>query len=389
MNLKRTLPLIFSAALILVSLAACGMFPEDEPVAETPVVMVDNSIVSATGILVPERFAYLSLPGAGSVDQIAVHEGQTVSENQSLLSLSDLAQVRAGLAAAELEHQAAQQALDQLYENADLAKAAAWLAVLDAKSQHIAAEEEWESLDKDDLQDDIDSAQEDIVEYQEDLDEAKDRFDSYADLDETNALRQRYEDELEEAQEAYNEQVRERDALVIQLESAEAKWQSALAALQKAQDDYDSLADGPDPDLLSLAEARLANAAAQIEAAQEQVDNRTLSAPFAGVVADLMISAGEWVNPGQPIALLADLNSLRVETTDLNELDVVQIEVGDKAQVSFDAIPDNLFEGTITEISPKSAAGSGVNYTVVIELDELPEEARWGMTVFVDIDTDQ
>jgi multidrug efflux pump subunit AcrA (membrane-fusion protein) len=389
MKAKRKLNLILSAAILLATLAGCGMLPDNETVEETPVVMVDNSIVSATGMIVPAQYAYLSLPGAGSVDQVAVYEGQTVSENQSLLTLSSLAQIEASKAAAELELEAAQQTLDELYEKANLAKASAWLALLDAKAQYIIAEEEWENLDTDDLQDDIDNAQEDIIEYEEDLEEAQDNFDNYADMDETNALRQRYEDELQEAQEAYNERIRERDVLVIQMESAEARWKSAQAALQQAQADYDALADGPDPDRVALAEARLTNAVAQIEAAQEQIDNRTLTAPFAGVIADLMISAGEWANPGQPVALLADLNSLRVETTDLNELDVVQIEIGDKAAVTFDAIPDKVFQGTISEISPMAAMGSGVNYTVVIELDERPDGVRWGMTVFVDIDTDQ
>ncbi len=389
MKVKRNLNLILSTAILLVALAGCSMLPSNEPVETTPVVTVDTSLVSATGMIVPEHFAYLSLPGAGSVEQVSVSEGQTVTEDQNLLSLSALAQTEAGLAAAQLELESAQQALDELYENADLAKASAWLALLDARSQYILAEEEWENLDTDDLEDDIDSAQEDIVEYQEDLEEAQDNFDNYADLDETNTLRQKYEDELEEAQEDYNEQVRERDVLVIELESAEAEWKTAQAALEQAQSDYDALADGPDPDMVTLAQARLANAQAQLDAAQEQIDNRTLTAPFDGVIADLMISAGEWANPGQPVALLADLNSLQVETTDLNELDVVKIEVGDKATVTFDAIPDKVFQGTITEISPKAVEGSGVNYTVVIELDEMPIEARWGMTVFVDIDTNQ
>ena len=85
---------------------------------------------------------------------------------------------------------------------------------------------------------------------------------------------------------------------------------------------------------------------------------------------------------------MADLENLRVETTDLNEIDVAQIEIGDKAIVTFDALPDVVVEGEVTRVAQKAAEGSGVNYTVVILLDEIPEKLRWGMTAFVDIEVE-
>ena len=83
---------------------------------------------------------------------------------------------------------------------------------------------------------------------------------------------------------------------------------------------------------------------------------------------------------------MADLDHLRVETTDLNEIDVARIQIGDKAQVTFDALPDLVVEGTVVSIAPKAAEGSGVNYPVIVELSEIPAELRWGMTAFVDIE---
>jgi hypothetical protein len=46
-----------------------------------------------------------------------------------------------------------------------------------------------------------------------------------------------------------------------------------------------------------------------------------------------------------------------------------------------------LFLGEILSIAPKSDGGSGVNYKVTVSLDEVPEQLRWGMTAFVDIET--
>lgn len=375
--------------LIVVSLASCDLVPGEEQTVEAPSIVIDSSIISASGYLVPGESAYLSFSVAGRVEKVFMEQGQSVTSGQKLVSLGSLAQAEAALATAELELVAAQQALETLNETANVLRTTAWLNLLDAKAQYLVAEEEWDELDVDALKDDIDETRDEIVEAEEDLEEARENFERYADLEETSGLRQRYEDELEDAQDAYNEEVRDRDVLVIELETAEARWQSAQAILEQAQRDFSDLQDGPDPDKISLADARIAAAEAQVAAALEQIENITLTAPFNGVVADFLISEGEWASPGQPVAVLADLNSLRVETTDLNEIDVVQIEVGDVAEVTFDALPGEVFTGTIIRISPKASEGSGVNYTVVIELVEVPDAARWGMTVFVDIDTKQ
>jgi len=85
------------------------------------------------------------------------------------------------------------------------------------------------------------------------------------------------------------------------------------------------------------------------------------------------------------VATLADLGHLRVETTDLNEIDAARVAVGASASVTFDALPGVEVGGVVKSIAPKAAEGSGVNYTAIIELDEIPALLRWGMTAFVDI----
>jgi hypothetical protein len=40
----------------------------------------------------------------------------------------------------------------------------------------------------------------------------------------------------------------------------------------------------------------------------------------------------------------------------------------------------------VSRIAPKSTEGAGVNYPVIITLDEIPAALRWGMTAFVDIE---
>ena len=82
---------------------------------------------------------------------------------------------------------------------------------------------------------------------------------------------------------------------------------------------------------------------------------------------------------------VGDLEHLQVETTDLNEIDAAEIAEGDVVTITFDALEDVL-EGTVVSVAPKASEGSGVNYTVVVKLDDWPEGLRWGMTAFVDIE---
>jgi len=356
MKTNKYTAFILLAIIVIVGVSACGATTEVDTADGVPVSVIDNSIVSATGILTPETYAYLSMANYGRVEEILVHEGQLVPKGQSLISISSLTQTEVILAGAEFEYEAAKQALDTLNETAELVKASTWLNLLDAKAQYIVAESAWDNLDKDALEDDIENAGDEVLDAEE---------------------------------ENYNEKVRVRDALIIQLEIAEARWRAAQEVLDLAQTEYDATLDGPDVDQLALAEAGLEAAIKQKEAALEQIENLILTAPFAGVITETRINEGEWASPGQPVILLADLDSLRVKTTDLNEIDVINIEVGYLTEITFDAIPDEVFSGEIIEISIKATDGLGVNYTVVIELDEIPDGARWGMTVFVDIDTNQ
>ena len=90
---------------------------------------------------------------------------------------------------------------------------------------------------------------------------------------------------------------------------------------------------------------------------------------------------------GQQVLTLGDLTSLRVETTDLSEVDVARVAVGQPVNVTFDAIKGKTLTGKVTRIAPMSSQGQGgVNYTVIVELDQLDPALRWGMTAFTDIE---
>jgi multidrug resistance efflux pump len=172
-----------------------------------------------------------------------------------------------------------------------------------------------------------------------------------------------------------------------------AKYRAALvvaqADLTRSQAEYNRRKDGPDTNLLAQAEARLALAKIQVQAAGEAVANLELRAPFAGVVCNLDTRVGEWIAPGMPILQLGNLDSLLVETTDLSEIDAARVHPQDVVLVTFDALPDVVVNGTVLRVANKSAQGSGVNYTAIIVLDSIPTGLLWGMTAFADIQVTQ
>jgi multidrug efflux pump subunit AcrA (membrane-fusion protein) len=214
---------------------------------------------------------------------------------------------------------------------------------------------------------------------------------------------------LNKSQTRYNELLAPPDPIDVQVAEAELATAQALlseaerelqrvlggpqpgelalleALIQNGYRDFDIFKSGPDPEDVALAEARITNAEAQLAAAKAAIADRELVAPFDGVISSVHVNPNEWVAPGSPVLLVGNLDHMQVETTDLSEIDVAQISLGDPAFITFDSLPDLELQGTVARIAPKSDESAGVNFPVIIELSEIPAALRWGMTAFVDI----
>jgi len=167
---------------------------------------------------------------------------------------------------------------------------------------------------------------------------------------------------------------------------SEAATQAALADLARAQAALDGLVAGATTEEIAMAEARAQQARAAQRMAEAQLAQAQVRAPFAGQIGSISTRVGELATPGTSLLLLGDPTVLFVETTDLRETDVVRLRLGMAVEVSFDALPDRLFQGTISEIAPVSNTDRGsTNYTVRIDVTDLDPALRWGMTAFVNI----
>jgi multidrug resistance efflux pump len=93
---------------------------------------------------------------------------------------------------------------------------------------------------------------------------------------------------------------------------------------------------------------------------------------------------------GQQVIAIGDFSKWQIETDDLTEIDVVDVQPGAKVSISVDALPEEEFEGEVVRITPQSETKAGdVTYTVLIDITQgNTSRLKWGMTTFVDIEAD-
>jgi HlyD family secretion protein len=386
---QRTYLRAIPGLLFLSLLAACaalggGPTPTPEITGEEEF----TPVVSATGVVIPSTRATLSFPSGGLLAELLVAEGEHIGAGQTLARLGNQEQLQAAVKSATLAVIDAGQRLDELYQKHDVMVSQAQLAVATARDALDEAQHDWEVNQPGNraLSYTLKAARAQVVIAEKRLERTQTAFD-HAHGKVAKAKAQLV---LSDAHRQYDRAVwlldwLESGADEIEQGILDAELANAQANLDDAIQEYQDLEHGPDPSDVELAQAQLENAQAQLEAAQSALEDLELVAPFPGTIADIYPQPGEWVGPGQPILVMADLGTLRVETTDLNEIDVAQIHTGDTATVSFDALPEVAVGGTVTYVSPKAEEGTGVNYTVVIELDQIPNGIYWGMTAFVDI----
>ena len=149
-----------------------------------------------------------------------------------------------------------------------------------------------------------------------------------------------------------------------------AALENARADLVRAQKDYDSLHD-----------ASLSEDTAGVRAA---LANAEVRAPFPGTVTNIDLKVGEFAGAGTPVVTIADLSKWVVKTTDLTEIDVVNIEEGEPVTVTLDAMPSVELKGNVLSIAQNFSEKQGdIVYEVTILLTTADAGMRWGMTAQV------
>jgi HlyD family secretion protein len=171
---------------------------------------------------------------------------------------------------------------------------------------------------------------------------------------------------------------------------------------------------------LDQAKARVAQAAAQLESAKGHINQNAASlrrasvalskttylAPFDGVITNLPVREGETVvvgiqnSPGSTLMTVADMGIITAEVQ-VDETDIVNVKLGQPAEVSIDAIPKKKFKGVVSQIGDNAILRStGVStaqttgssqeakdFKVIITLEDPPANLRPGLSATAKVTT--
>jgi len=199
------------------------------------------------------------------------------------------------------------------------------------------------------------------------------------------------EAELVRVREAAAQAKRDRDR-------AQAQYRDGILAtadLDRAISAYDQAVAA-----VTRAERQVEQARADIASAQDALEKTEIRAPMDGIVTRRNIEQGEVVvtgtmnNPGTVLMTISDMSTIEA-VLEVDQTDVPQLRVGQKASIRIDAFPDAPFPGEVSEIgsspirgtSALGGAATGTDYEVKVTLLKHPERIRPGLTVTTDITT--
>lgn len=124
-----------------------------------------------------------------------------------------------------------------------------------------------------------------------------------------------------------------------------------------------------------------------LQDAEEKLVDYTVRAPFAGIIAKLNVNKGDDVSLGTVVATL--ITTRKIAEISLNEVDAAHISLGQKAALSFDAVPGVKTEGVVSEVDTVGTMSQGVvSYTVKISFALADARVKPGMSVTADIATE-
>jgi len=324
-----------------------------------------SAFIFGTGTVQPSQSAALTWSASGIVGDIYVSLGETVEKDAVLMTLaSDSLSI--DILQAEIDLLNAQKSLDQLHENWESDLANARLDLLNAEENLEKRENRRWVMDYRRCSD------ERIEELEEELEKAEDLYD-FRQTAENRRLVNTAQANLDYCRANFSER---------EIEEAELEIELAQARVARLQNQVDRLADGPDPDEVTILETRIAMA-------QSRLDSPMIKAPFSGVVTSLPAQPGDVVQVGAKAVQLDNLVDLRL-AVQISEIDIPLVMVGQPVQLVFDAYFESTFNGEVKEISLVGTTVQGVvEYTVTVRMLDADARIRPGMTAAVTIVVDE
>jgi HlyD family secretion protein len=305
-----------------------------------------TSIVTASGEIKPKTYTNLGANAQGRVMELMVKEGdhvrhgQVVARIESIQATADVEQQRASIASAEADSTASEAGL---------------------KVQDDTIKTQRATIDR----------------TKADLDLAKINNDRYEQLYKAGVVPKSDFDQRKSTYESQVAGLREAELRLDQLISQRAQTVAQLQSTQR----------------------RVTQAQAGLTRLADILEKHDVVTPLDGIVTNLPVQIGETVVPGiqnsaaSSIMTVADMSLITAEVH-VDETDIVNLRIGQKADVTIDAIPDRKFSGHITEIgneailrstglvasSSATSSTEAKDFKVVVALDDPPQEIRPGLS---------
>lgn len=161
----------------------------------------------------------------------------------------------------------------------------------------------------------------------------------------------------------------------------------AQAQVDEAQASLERLTADPATTDMAVVEAKVVRAEVALKQAELSLEQATLRAPAAGMVAAIDMAVGKVVEQREAVLTLASLSSWQVLIEDLNELNVVHIREGDEAVIHFFALPTLELKGRVERIETRGRSDKNVGtvYSVIVRPETWDDRLRWNMSASVAI----
>src|SRR5215510_6447525 len=308
--------------------------------------------VSANGEIKPKKYVNVSSNMMGRIVRLPVKEGDHVRDGSLLVQLESI-QTEADVKAAEASLDAAQTEVEGMSASIRSSEAA------------------------------ITSAKAEITRSEADLSRAKLNWDRAEKLTKEGVM----------AKEAYDRAKADYDITAAQLNAAKSRLDQAEAQLAQALKQRDGTS------------IRIAQQRAALTRARDQFSKTTIRSTLDGIITYLPVNEGEIAivgvqnQPGTVLMTIADMSVITAEVK-VDETDIVNVKLGQEANIRVDALGDRILRGHVSEIGnsaltrttgaatgPQATAQEAKDFKVVVTLDSPPQELRPGLSCTAEIVT--
>ena len=168
----------------------------------------------------------------------------------------------------------------------------------------------------------------------------------------------------------------------LKLNEIEANVNQAEFAFEKAKRDYersealyaDSVAT---LEQLQNAKSQLQNTEMSLQTTRFNLKHSKIVAPENGVIQNILVKENEITGSGNPVIIFGAKNLGKVLVANISDVDVIRIEIGDKASLHFDAWNETVFNGKVVEIAGMANPTTGT-YKVKIQVSDTDNKLKSG-----------